>query len=172
MNNNLLTPEQIKYYKDIGKKHDTDKMNPIIQQAQDVELRDYLGMQFYFDVLANKDNPDYQDLLSGGTFEHKTVTYYQEGLLAMLADLFMARFVLQINTNITPFGATTKLSNDSEPTDRNTLKDISQMNKEMAGSKWEIIKLYLQENKAVFTKYNTYKDTIQSGERKLRFRVI
>ena len=172
MNNNLLTTEQLSDYKDLGKKLDSDKINPIISQAQDVDLRDYLGMQFYFDVLVNKDNPDYQPLLSGGTFEHKQVTYYQEGLLAMLADLFMARFVLQINTNITPFGATTKVSDSSEPTDRNTLKDISQMNKEMAGSKWEIIKLYLEENKSLYIKYNTYKDTIQSGERKLRFRVI
>lgn len=170
--NNIITIEQLKSYIDLGKKVDEDKINPILKQAQDVDLRDYLGMQFYFDVIANVDNENYQLLLSGGTFEHKGVTYYQEGLQAMLADLFMARYVLRINTNITPFGATTKLSTDSEPTDRGTLKDISQMHKEAAGSKWEIIKLYLEQNKALFPIYNSSPNTIVTGERKLRFRVI
>jgi hypothetical protein len=169
---NIITPEQIQDYKDVGKKIDAEKMNPIISQAQDVDLRDYLGATFYFDVLANLDNPTYQDLLSGGTFTKGTVTYYQEGIKALLADLFMSRFVMQINTNITPFGATTKIENNSEPTDRNTLKDIAQFNKEMAGSKWEIIKMYLDANQALFPNYNSNVDTIATGERRLRFRKI
>ena len=167
----LITPEQLQLYIDLGKKIDLDKIYPIIQKAQD-DLRDYLGAHFYFDVISNKDNAEYQPLLSGGNFEYKEVTYYQDGLQAMLAYLFLAHYIPILNTNITPFGATTKLSNDSEPTDRNTLKDIAQMNKEMAGSKWEIIKLYLEQNKAKFPKYNSHRDTIASGERKLRFRVI
>ena len=169
---NIITIEELKNVIDLGKKVDEDKINPIIQQAQDVDLRDYLGMQFYFDVIANIDNENYQALLSGGTFEYKGVQYYQEGIKSMLANLFMARYVLQINTNITAFGATTKLSSDSEPTDRNTLKDIAQMNREMAGSKWEIIKLYLEQNKVLFPIYNSSPSTIATGERKLRFRVI
>lgn len=171
--NKILTIEELKGFKDIGgKKVDVDKINPIISQAQDVDLRDYLGAAFYFDVLANLETEKYQPLLSGGTFMKNTVTYYQEGLKSLLADLFMARFVIQINTNITPFGAVTNMSNGSEPTDRNTLKDIAQMNREMAGSKWEIIKMYLEENKALFPINNTSSDTIATGERRLRFRRI
>lgn len=170
--NNIITIEQLKSCIDLGKNVNEDKINPILKQAQDVDLRDYLGMQFYFDVIANIDNENYQALLFGGTFEYKGVQFYQEGLQSMLADLFMARYIMTINTNITPFGATTKLSDNSEPTDRNTLKDISQMHKESAGSKWEIIKLYLGQNKALFPIYNSSPNTIVTGERKLRFRVI
>lgn len=172
--NQILTFNEISQFKDIGKypEKDKDKLTPIIVQAQDVDLRDYLGMKFYFDVLSKLDNPDYQDLLSGSTFTVDGINYHHEGLKSMLADLFMAKYVMQINTNFTPFGATTKTSNDSEPADRNSLKDIAQMQLQMAGSKWQIIQLYLKSNKALFPVYNSTPDAIKSGERRFRIKKI
>ncbi|PZR18860.1 MAG: hypothetical protein DI539_16100 [Flavobacterium psychrophilum] len=174
---NLITISDIKQYKDIGSKTgktDTDKITPIITMAQSVDLQDFLGTTFYFDVMNNLENPVYQPLLSGSLFTVGTVTYYQEGLKALLCDLFMSRFVLQVNTNITPFGATTKASQDSTPTDRNTLKDIAHQQKEMAAAKWSIIKLYLDNNTQIFKKWginNTCAVNNPSGERR-RFSVI
>ena len=167
----LINIEELKLIKDIGNKPDINKINPIILQAQDVDLRDYLGMKFYFDVIGNFDSPTYQNLLSGSTFQIGGISYYQEGLKAMLADLFMAKFIITINANFTPFGLTQKLSQDSEPVDRNTLKDMAQMQSQMAGSKWEIIKLYLQSNKSLFPIYNSSADTI-STERRLKIRKL
>lgn len=169
--NNILTAEEIKNYKDIGSKIDANKINPIISQAQD-DLRDFLGMTFYFDILANLTNPIYESLLNGSDFIYDRVTFHQDGLKAMLADLFVAKYLPQINTNMTPFGATTKLSTDSEPASESSLKNIAFMNKQMAGSKWEIIKLYLKENRFSFPNYNAFTDTIQSGERQLKFRKL
>lgn len=174
---NLITISDIKQYKDIGSKTgktDTDKITPIITMAQSVDLQDFLGTTFYFDVMNNLENPVYQPLLSGSLFTVGTVTYYQEGLKALLCDLFMSRFVLQVNTNITSFGATTKESQDSIPTDRNTLKDIAHQQKEMAASKWSIIKLYLDNNTQIFKNWginNTCAINNPAGERR-RFSVI
>lgn len=172
---NLITIEDIKLVKDLGKKVDTDKINPIIAQAHD-DLREYLGINFYFDVLANKENTDYQDLLSGSTFtiegQTPVITYFQEGLKAMLIDLFMTRYIPQLNTNITPFGATVKQSQDSEPADRATLLDRSKEQTQMAGSKWELIKMYLTEKASTFKVYNACTNTIATGERKMRLRRI
>lgn len=171
----LINIEDIKLLKDIGKKADADKINPIIQQAHD-DLREYLGINFYFDVLAHSGTSDYQDLLSGSSFtitsQHPQITYYQEGLKAMMIDLFMARYIVQLNTNITPFGATVKHSDNSEPVDRATLQDRSKEQLQMAGSKWELIKMYLTEKAATFPTYNACSNTIGSGERKMRLRRI
>lgn len=171
MQQQLINVDDIKALKDIGRKVDYEKITPIITQAHD-DLRDYLGTPFYFDVLANKDNEDYQSLLSGSTFQiaEQTyhITYYQEGLKAMLVDLFMGRYIPQINTNITPFGATVKQSQDSEPADRATLQDRAKEQIQMAGSKWEMIKLYLDENYLLFKAYNLC-SVIATGERKMRF---
>ena len=168
----LINIDELKLIKDIGNKPDVNKINPIILQAQDVDLRDYLGMKFYFDVIGNFENQTYQNLLSGSTFQVDGVSYYQEGLKAMLADLFMAKYILQINITFSPFGATQKLSQDSQPVDRNTLKDIAQMQSQRAGSKWEIIKLYLKTNRDLFPIYNSSADTIQTGEKRLRIRKL
>lgn len=171
----LINIEDIKLLKDVGKKADADKINPIIAQAHD-DLREYLGINFYFDVLANKDNADYKDLLSGSTFtiagQSPQVTYYQAGIKAMLIDLFMARYIAQINTNFSPFGATVKKSQDSEPADRATLLDRSKEQTQMAGSKWELIRMYLAEKASTFKIYNTCTSTIATGERKMRLRRI
>ena len=171
----LINIEDIKAYKDLGKKPDIDKITPIIRQAHD-DLREYLGANFYFDVIANLGNQTYQLLISGGTFQISNqsypITYYQEGLKAMLIDLFEARHIAQVNTNITPFGATIKKSNDSEPADRATLQDRAREQIQMAGSKWEIIKMYLDENRKTFKAYNTSLNTIATGERKMRLRKI
>ena len=168
----LLSINELKLIKDIGSKPDVNKINPIILQAQDVELRDFLGMKFYFDVIAKIDEPEYQDLLSGSTFAVGEITYYQDGLKSMLADLFMSKYIIQINANFTPFGVTQKLSLDGEPVDRNTLKDMAQMQSQMAGSKWEIIKLYLKSNRDLFPIYNSSADTISTGEKRLRIRKL
>lgn len=175
--NNLITIQELKQYKDIGSKTgktDSDKITPIIIMAQSVDLQDFLGTTMYFDVMNNLENPVYQPLLSGSSFTVGTITYYQEGLKALLCDLFMARFVLQVNTNITPFGATTKESQDSTPTDRNTLKDIAHQQKEMAATKWSIIKLYLDNNTQTFKNWainNACGINNPAGERR-RFSVI
>jgi len=173
--NNLLTPEQIKNFKDIGNKIDENKIKPIIEQAQIVELKATLGDRFYFDVLVNKDNPDYAPLFSGCSFTYFDVNYYQDGLNALLADYFMSKYALQVNTNFTPFGATQKLTPDSELSERNSLKDISTQQLQLAGARWEIIHLYLNANPALFPnwKNNIYgSESATAGDRTFRFRKI
>lgn len=176
--NNILTTEELKKFKDIGNKDnvnkDADKINPIIEQAQITELKEVLGSEFYFDVLANIESPDYQDLLSGSTFTYNGNTYYQDGLKALLADYFMSKYALVVNTNFTPFGATVKQSNDSIPVERNTLKDISMQQMQLAGSRWEVIKMYLDENTALFPKWscNTTCGGKTHNERTFRIRKI
>ena len=172
--NNILTPEQIKQYKDIGYKVDDKKIIPIIEQAQIVELKEVLGDRFYFDVLANINNAEYSELFNGSSFTYYDVTYYQDGLNALLADYFMSKYILQVNTNLTPFGATQKASNDSEPTDRNTLKDVSTQQLQLAGARWEIIKMYLDVHLTKFPnwKFNINGEVNSEPYKTLKFRKI
>ncbi|MGQ2984860.1 DUF6712 family protein [Flavobacterium sp.] len=171
----LINIEDIKLVKDLGKKVDENKINPIIAQAHD-DIREYLGINFYFDVVANKDSENYQDLLSGSSFsitgQYPQITYYQEGLKAMLIDLFMSRYIPQININFTPFGATVKTDQGSEPASDSALRDRAKEQSQMAGSKWELIKMYLTEKTSQFPAYNTCSNTIVTGERKMRLRRI
>lgn len=171
---NIITVSELQQLKDLGGKVDTNKINPIIEQAQLTNLKEHLGSIFYFDLLGNMDNPDYQNLLSGSSFTVNGVTYHQDGLKALLSDYFMSKYVLSVNINLTPFGATTKLSNDSQPVDRNTLKDVSTQQLQLAGSRWETIKKYLDNNTTLFPKWlnNNACGDSPSSERTFRIRKI
>ena len=171
----LITVNEFKAFKDIDQKPDVKKIEQSIEMAQLTDLKNYLGERFYFDLILNQENSEYQDLLSGSTFNYLDVNYYQDGIKSMMADLTMAKFSLSINTNFTPFGATIKVSNDSETTDRNTLKDISTQQLQLAGSKWETIKIYLDSKASTFP--NWQNNTLGSSEyrpseRTFRFRII
>lgn len=174
--NNILLVSEISNYKDIGKKIDEDKLTPIITQAQIIDLKNILGDRFYFDVINNKDNKTYQPLLEGCAFTYNTIEYFQDGLKSILADYFQSKYVLQINVNFTPFGVTSKSTQDSEPVDRNTLKDIATQQIQLAAAKWEITQLYLNSNPTLFTQwknniYNSDTNT-QVSERIFKFRKI
>ncbi|TRX34952.1 hypothetical protein FNW52_12485 [Flavobacterium sp. ZT3R18] len=172
--NNILTPTQLQAYKDIGNKIDEKKINPIIEQAQITELKVNLGDRFYFDLLNNLTNPTYQPLLDGCDFNYFGVNYHQDGIKALLSDYFMSKYVLQINTNFTPFGATTKTPQDGEIADRNSLKDISTQQLQLAGARWEIIKMYLNVSTSTFPNWhnNVYGSDSTDVERTFRFRKI
>jgi hypothetical protein len=172
--NNIINPAEIKNFKDIGNKIDDKKIIPIIEQAQVTNLKDALGDRFYFDLLNNLETEKYQPLLDGCNFTNFGINYYQDGIRALLADYFMSKYVLQINTNFTPFGATNKTPQDGELADRNSLKDIATQQLQLAGSRLEIIKLYLNANTAIFPEWqnNIGSSSSTVGERTFRFRKI
>lgn len=172
--NNILTPAEIKNYKDIGKVIDENKVNAIIEQTQITDLKNALGDRFYFDLLNNLETENYQPLLNGSSFEYFGINYYQDGIKALLSDYFMSKYVLQVNTNFTPFGATVKQTDNSEPADRNSLKDISTQQLQLAGARLEIIKMYLNANTLIFPEWhnNIYGSDSQPTERTFRFRKI
>jgi hypothetical protein len=87
----------------------------------------------------------------------------------------MAKYVLQVNTNFGPFGATNKAPQDGEIADRNSLKDIATQQVQVAGARWEIIKLYLIANYQIFTEWRNpiFADNVSViSQRTLKFRKI
>lgn len=154
----ILTPEEFTNYRSISKKFDAKKIGECIEQAQNADLYDILG-DFLFDVLSNKDTQSYQDLLSGSTFQIDGETYTHFGLKSLLADFTYARYMYVINSNHTPFGFQQKLTDDSNPVDRNMIKDIVKQTQIDAGIKFRIINKYLVENESTFTRYCTGNDS-------------
>lgn len=152
--NLILTPDEFKSYKDVGKKIDVDKINDCIMMAQNVDLYDILN-DFIFDVIDNKDSAEYQDLLSGSAFTIDGKNYYQVGLKRLLADFTYSRFLYAINVNLTPYGAVSKVNENSTPVDRNILKDLAKQIVVDADIKFGLIDKYLKQNSSVFTRYKT-----------------
>lgn len=152
--NLLLTPAEFANYRDIGKKLDESKINECIKLAQSVDLYDVMG-DFLFDIIENNGQPTYNELMTGSTFSINSQNFIQEGIKSLLADYTYARFIYKINTNITPFGAVVKLSTDSQPVDRNLLKDLVKQTMIDADIKFKSIDKYLKANSTTFSRYSS-----------------
>jgi len=160
--NNLITHTEFSELKSISKRYDDDKVNKSITQAM-TDLREVLGVSFYFDVISNTETAEYTTLLDGGEFSVEGLTYVHDGLKSLVADYAYARYLYEVNTNLTSFGMVGKNNQDSTPVDRNMIKDlVGQTNKD-AGRKWELIEDYLEANIELFPVWAKSKRTVDNN---------
>lgn len=148
----LLTVDEFVTFRDIGKKIDSSKIEECIINAQNSDLQNLLG-GFYYDVLKNKNELLYSDLMNGCEFDYCNETFIHSGIKALLSDYVYARYIYMINVNLTPFGATTKHSQDSEPISRNHIKDLYGQAQYDGGIKFQSIKKYILSEPEIFNRY-------------------
>ncbi len=150
----LLTAEEFASFRNVSKKLDTEKIDEAIKQAQQSDLLDILG-EFFFDVLKNKDEANYSDLMNGSEFEYNGESFEQSGIKALLADYAHARYLYLKPVNDTAFGLKFKETQDGTSVDRNYLRDMQKQDQVDAGIKFKFIELYLLANPSIFPRYYT-----------------
>jgi hypothetical protein len=111
--------------------------------------------EFLFDVLKNKDEANYSDLMNGSTFEYNGEEYQQAGIKSLLADYAHARYIYLKPVNDTAFGFKFKETQDGTSVDRNYLRDMQKQDQVDAGIKFKFINLYLCANHDLFPRYYT-----------------
>lgn len=156
MNKLLITPEEFAGFRsDVSKgwKNEKAKIKRCINEAQTVDLYDVLG-SFVFDVIQNKDESNYQDLLSGSAFEIDGIKYAHIGLKNYLANLAYARFLTYQNTTHTSHGFVGKTNQDSEQV---SWTQINYQRKDIqvtAAVQFEFIDKYLCQHPEIFKNYS------------------
>lgn len=168
----LITVEEFKVFRDLGYKVDTDKATEAIRESQQVELYDNFG-QFVFDIIANKDEATYTDLMNGSTFTVSGYDFIQEGIKSLLADFAYARYLSKIAMNLTPFGITIKIAEDSQPVDKKTIDEMIMKTLQDADVKKQLIDKYLinTATSSLFERYSR-KDIGVISKTSRRYRVI
>jgi hypothetical protein len=114
---NLIQYSDFAGYRDISSNIDSAKrIDPYIVEAQELDLRKFLGDIFYQEVIADltASPQQYSVLLSGGTYSYGGYTYTFKGLKAALVFWTYARFLSNDDIKITPSGAKRKITNESE----------------------------------------------------------
>lgn len=154
---NIITNDEFKAYRNITYKVDENKITNSIKQAHS-DLKEVLGDAFYFDVIKNQNESSYSELLSGDEFDIDGNIFIQDGLKSLIADYAYARYLYEVNINHSPFGMVQKQSNNSEPIDRNMIRDLVKQVNIDASRKFEIIKVYLDANKETFKVWDKQRD--------------
>lgn len=150
---NLITVSEFVALRKISGKYDVQKVTECITQAQNSDLQDLLG-DFYFDLVINYEEDVYVDLIAGGIFQYEGKFFEHLGIKAILADYTYARYISTINKNLTPFGMHTKISENSQPVDRNSINDEVKQAQRDAGIKFRVTeKFILKHQNGEFSRY-------------------
>ena len=162
----MLKIQEFKEYRDLGRKLDEDKLTEVIKLAE-LDLQNLVGNKFFYHIKNN--SKDLTDLFQGSSYTQGGYIYEHQGIKSILADLAYSRLMAQINVNITAFGSTTKQSQDSTPTDRKTLFELSSQAKLDANQKWQSTKDFIKQNEELSGVYNDCRGVNQTQSYTTKF---
>jgi hypothetical protein len=127
---------------------------PHIIASQNVDVQPVLGAALFTDLLLNRTEEKYMNLLEGGTYTDKNgnLVKYQ-GLKSAIACFTYARYLMWKNAVDTPFGVVSKKTEWSELADTKLITSIaSEKRSEAAHYLRECIE-FIKENLNTYTLY-------------------
>lgn len=154
----LITLSDIQEFKAISENINTfSDLVPFILEAQDFELRPFLGDGMYRDLINDfNDSPSlsvFGDLFNGQVFQIAGIDYEHKGLKSILVYHSYARYAANANIKSTASGFMHKTSQYSEKADLATISRIIKEARTGATSHEDRVRRYLQHNFNEFPKW-------------------
>jgi hypothetical protein len=132
-----------------------DALKPYIRERQNIDLIDLLGRAFYFDVVKNKTEANYVELLDGSEYTDCNKHEVQHfGLKRVLIHYAYASYVIEHGYTDTAFGVVQKLGEDSVPVPMVELRNLHDRNRRLAYDYFKMTKDFLCNNKDKFALFN------------------
>lgn len=168
MSTYLITLDEIKAYKPISTNvNEIKQLKPFILEAQEFDLRPFLGDEFYIALLADFNaSPSlstYSDLFNGVDYVYNSDTYRNDGIKPMLIYYAYARYLNNAQSIITPNGIVSKSNDNSTPASDKTVARL--VNQAFSGGKTYENRVldYLVRNNADYPLYKCVKSTKRTG---------
>lgn len=152
----IITPQQFADTRDdisSGWQKEIGKIQRCIDEAEEIDLYDVFG-NFYFTVKENHNSSDYLDLMNGSSFVENGVNKSHIGLIKYISGLAYSRYLPLAGKVHTPHGYVTKLNNNSEPVNYQSIKDERRDVDVTLSIQLKRILEYLSVNTSVFEAYN------------------
>ena len=146
----LLTKTDVEKYFQVAIGRSEKDFEKFLQQAQMFDLRNLLPEKFYYDLIKNKDQANYQELINGGEYTYDDYTYNHEGIKGVLAHFTYGTYLFKGGITDTSFGPVIKQAQHSDPVDFKERKDWYYKHREQANILFEDVKNYLSRNKEQF----------------------
>lgn len=136
----------------------TRKFEEAINQAEQLQVKQLLGNEFFTDLTINKANANYQDLLNGKNYVYSAKTYSFKGLNPVISNYTYANYLLSANFIDTASGVVLKRSENSNHSDYEKIKNQSNRYISAAISYWEDVKDFLCRNSTLYPLYEADKE--------------
>jgi len=134
----ILTLEKLKEYRRITKSSDCKNLDIYLREAQQIDLKDFLGYGLYYDMIENIGDQKYQDFVYGVRYDDdidsETVKIDYKGLEPLLAYWAYARILNNHHVVISKTGITTGTYNQDEPLTDRQRDNLIKENKKLADS--------------------------------------
>lgn len=168
----LIDETTIKLYKGLSNNINVIKeLYPHIDEAQEFDLRPWLGESFYLWILDTFENTpadaNLVALLDGGVYAYDGDNYENPGLKKTLSYLSYARYSILANAQSTPTGFVTKSNQYSDPISGAQLTRITKQNESAANALQQRVEDFLNRNSDNYPLWKTCK----AGNRKKSIRI-
>lgn len=119
---------EVQKYMDIPADIDfTNRVKPHIDNANRIDLKEFLGIEFYNQVIKKVDDADavFLALINGETYTNKNdIDIVYEGFAPIIANYALARFYKKQQINVTRLGLVKKKNEFSDPISKDEIDDI------------------------------------------------
>ena len=147
----LINKTDLQKFRQVSDGLKKDRIDNFIKSAQFKSLKPLLGDAFYYDVIKNRNEDDYQNLIYGCEFTHCEAELQHFGLRAVLSLYTLAEYYLFGNSVDTPFSFVNKTNDFSQPVSNTQLRDMSKSAKQEAWEYWRDVEKYLCVNTETFS---------------------
>ena len=164
MEQQLITLSDLQQFRPIANL-DEGRVGPFIIEAQECDLKPILNDAFYYYVVKNINNSAIQELIYGKEYEYQGVTYYFNGLVAVLAYYTLVRLIQSNQLNVTNFGVVLKNTQQSTPAEPAAIQAEVKSLRSAAIRYQEDLVLFLSRNKVTYPLWDTQGQDNNKGRR-------
>lgn len=113
------------------------------REVQNLDMRSLLGNCFFGEILKNRDEANYKNLLDGGTYTVDGEERTHFGLRAIMVHYTFAAYVYRGGMVDTPFSVVQKISQDSIPVPIQELRNMKDEHRYIAYEYFKMTQDYL-----------------------------
>ena len=143
------------------------RLDPYIREAQEFDLRRFLGEELYIDLIDDLDaSPSletYGDLVTGSTYTKDGITYQHDGLKPVLVYFTYARYLENAGVASTNFGVVQKKNEFSDPIDEKRTGRLISQARSGAIVYQARVERYLNDHSTDFPLWNCSAGKIRTG---------
>lgn len=149
----LIDKTEIAKHRQISQSVRDDKINPFIEDAEFLDLKNLLGELLYNDITTNPNSANNVKLMDPLTYTYDGNEYRHQGLKKVLSIFAYARYVMFGSNTDTPFGVVNKRSQDSDNVGTDQLKIIYKKDQQVASQYYAEVRRYIERNVSDYPAY-------------------
>jgi hypothetical protein len=152
--------------------YDSNEFNTFINEAQEFDFKPLVQEDFYFDLLAKKNDEAWKKLIDGGSYDHNGRTYHFQGIATVLSYFSYARFVMDSSAISTSHGLVVKTTPNSTPLALEERKNKWYKKREEANAMMVDVVKFIERNIADYPSWNASQNCNSNQSKSFKTKVI